>query len=146
MNNEMKVRFKAITQNESFARICVASFCSLINPNVDELADIKTAVSEAVTNSIVHAYPASSGDVEISVKLVNRSIYITVEDFGVGIDDINKARQPFYTSKPDSERSGIGFTVMEGFMDELNVQSIVNNGTKVFMCKTLDCLQEKLGG
>ncbi len=148
MNNEMKVTFKALNENESFARVCVASFCAVLNPNIDELSDIKTAVSEAVTNAIVHAYPDKNkvGDVEIGVKLQANTIYITVTDYGIGIQDVNQAMQPFYTSKPDCERSGIGFTVMEGFMDKLQVKSVVGRGTVVSMCKTLANVEEKIGG
>jgi len=145
--NEMKVRFRAIKENEGFARLCVAGFCAICNPTVDELGDIKTAVSEAVTNSIVHAYPDNIGDVEICVKIINNSdLYITVTDFGVGIDNVEQAKQPFYTSKPEMERSGMGFTVMEGFMDNLTVESTKNNGVKVTMAKKLGDYSIAVGG
>lgn len=147
INNEMKVRFTAIKENESFARLCVASFCAGLNPTVDELGDIKTAVSEAVTNSIVHAYPNSVGDVEINVRIDSYcNIYITVSDFGIGIENVEQAKQPFFTSKPDMERSGMGFTVMEGFMDSLAVESEKGIGTKVIMTKKLGDYSIAVGG
>ena len=146
INNEMKVKFKAIRENESFARMCVASFCAIANPTIEELGDIKTAISEAVTNSIVHAYPTTAGDVEIYVKITDSEIYITVTDFGIGIDNIEQAKQPFFTSKPDMERSGMGFTVMEGFMDSLAVESQNNNGVKVTMTKKLGDYSLAVGG
>ena len=148
MNNEMKLTFKALNINESFARVCVASFCSVLNPTLDELSDIKTAVSEAVTNCVVHAYPDKNkvGNVEIYAQIVNNSIYITVSDCGVGIADVDTARKPFYTSKPNSERSGIGFTVMEGFMDRVDVVSTIGQGTTVTMTKSLQGEQVKVGG
>ncbi len=138
-NNMVNLRFKAISQNESFARICVASFLASVNPTIDELGDIKTAVSEAVTNCVVHAYPNTiNGEIEMIVSIENDEVYISITDFGVGIDDINKARQPFYTTKASSERSGMGFTVMEGFMDRVNVSSEKGKGTKIEMYKVLD--------
>lgn len=147
LNNEMKVKFKAIKENEGFARLCVASFCAIYNPTVDELGDIKTAISEAVTNCIVHAYPFSKGDIEIVVKIFNNNeIYITVTDFGVGIENIEQAKQPFYTSKPEMERSGMGFTVMEGFMDNLTVKSEINKGTIITMTKKLGDYSIAVGG
>ncbi len=145
--NEMTLRFKAIKENESFARMCVASFCATINPTIEEIGDIKTAISEAVTNSIVHAYPESEqGDVVINIKLTKNEVYITVSDFGVGIEDVEKARQPFYTSKPNTERSGLGFTVMEGFMDKVMVLSQRNKGVVLTMYKKLGELDVAVGG
>lgn len=144
--NEMSVRFKALSENESFARICVAGFCASINPTIDEINDIKTAVSEAVTNCIVHAYPNSVGDVVIDVKLTEKDVYISITDFGIGIDDISKAKQPFYTSKPNDERSGMGFTVMEGFMDCLEVTSKPNKGVVVTMRKKVGECSVAIGG
>ena len=145
-NNEMRVRFLAIKENESFARLCVASFCASLNPTVEELGDIKTAISEAVTNSIVHAYPDKAGDVEIYVRIIGNVIYITVTDFGIGIDNVEQAKQPFYTSKPNMERSGMGFTVMEGFMDSLSVESNKNEGVKIIMTKRLGDYGLAVGG
>ncbi len=138
MINELNLKIKALPENEAFVRLTVASFCALTNPSVEELGDIKTAVSEAFTNCVVHAYPNQKGDVEINVKLAIDEIYITITDFGIGIEDVNKAKQPFYTSKPNSERSGMGFTVMEGFMDSLDVKSSPNNGVTVTMSKKKD--------
>jgi len=133
----MEVTFKAMSVNEGFARVCVASFCVQLNPTVDEITDIKTAVSEAVTNCVVHAYPtAVKGDVILRCELEDDVVTITVTDKGVGIRDVVKAREPFYTSKPSSERSGMGFTVMESFMDE--VQVVSNSfGTSVRMSKKI---------
>ena len=136
-SNFMEVTFKAMSVNEGFARVCVASFCVQLNPTVDEITDIKTAVSEAVTNCVVHAYPTSvKGDVILRCELEDDIVTITVTDKGVGIKDVVKAREPFYTSKPSSERSGMGFTVMESFMDD--VQVISNSfGTSVKMTKRI---------
>ena len=146
MTNEMRVRFTAIKENESFARTCVASFIANYNPTIEELGDIKTAVSEAVTNCIVHAYPLETGEVEIFTSIDNNNIYITVTDFGIGIDNIEQAKQPFFTSKPDMERSGMGFTVMEGFMDSLAVKSEKGKGVKVIMTKKLGDYSIAVGG
>ena len=137
-NNKFLVRFSAKSENEGFARICVSAFLTTLNPTVDELGDIKTAVSEAVTNSVVHAYPNNQyGDIEMFVGVNHNDVYIRIQDFGIGISDIDKAKQPFFTTKPSSERSGMGFTVMEGFMDELKVSSQIGFGTTVEMHKTI---------
>ena len=146
MNNEMKLIFDANTENESFARIVVASFISRLNPTIDVLTDIKTAVSEAVTNCIVHAYPMNPGKIELGVKICDCNVEITIQDNGIGIDNIEQARMPFYTSKPNSERSGIGFTVMEGFMDSVKVFSEKNKGTKVVMNKSIIGENVQVGG
>ena len=136
-SNFMEVTFKAISVNEGFARVCVASFCVQLNPSVDEITDIKTAVSEAVTNCVVHAYPTSvKGDVTLRCELENDVVTILVSDKGVGIKDVEKAREPFYTSKPSAERSGMGFTVMESFMDSVQVESN-SFGTSVKMSKRI---------
>lgn len=145
-SNEMTLRFRAIKENESFVRMSVASFVAILNPTMEEIGDIKTALSEAVTNSIVHAYPNSTGDVIVNVKLSDSEIYITVTDYGIGIKDINKAKQPFYTSKPNTERSGMGFTVMEGFMDTVEVVSSVGKGVIVSMSKKLNVVNMVVGG
>ena len=133
----MEVTFKALSVNEGFARVCVAAFCIQLNPSIDEITDIKTAVSEAVTNCVVHAYPTSvKGDVIMRCELEDDLVTITITDKGVGIKDVVKAREPFYTSKPSSERSGMGFTVMESFMDD--VQVVSNSfGTSVKMTKKI---------
>ena len=142
-NNEMTLKFKALSENESFARVCIASFLASVNPTIDELSDIKTAVSEAVTNCVVHAYPnVVGGEIEMNAKVVDNSVYISITDKGIGIEDINKAKQPFYTTKQTSERSGMGFTVMEGFVDKLVITSEKNKGTKIEMYKTLNKIGE----
>ncbi len=139
MNNIVEVKFSAKSENESFARIIVASFASKLDPTLDEIADIKTAVSEAVTNSIIHGYDEDENKfVHIRCEIDNKTIIITVEDFGNGIEDLNMAMQPLYTSKPELERSGMGFTVMESFMDNIDVTSIKGEGTKVIMKKKID--------
>ena len=145
-NNDLYVKFSALSQNEAFARVCVSAFLASFNPTVDELGDIKTAVSEAVTNCVVHAYPNdTNGEIEMFVTVSNNEVYIKIKDFGVGISDIARAKQPFFTTKPSNERSGMGFTVMEGFMDSLDVTSTLGHGTTVEMyksigvCKTVVC-------
>jgi len=136
--NYMKVEFLSKSSNESFARVVVAAFASQLDPTIEEISDIKTAVSEAVTNAIIHGYEYGEGIVVVEAKLEGNKIEITVEDFGKGIENIQKAMEPFYTSKPNLERSGMGFTVMETFMDELVVESEVNKGTKVIMTKVIN--------
>ncbi len=136
MNNSMEIKFKAIAGNEAFARNVVASFILPLNPSLNELEDIKTAVNEAVTNVIVHAYPNKSGYVTMKITTQNYKISISISDNGVGIEDIERALVPFYTSKPNEERSGMGFTVMESFMDELKVQSN-KEGVTVSMTKEI---------
>lgn len=136
-NNYMEVKFKAESVNESFARVCVASFCLPLNPTIDEINDIKTAVSEAVTNCVVHAYPKGVGDVVVRVEFDNNDIVISVSDEGVGIKDFQRAREPFYTTKPEEERSGMGFAVMESFMDDVQLQKNGEKGLKVVLRKTL---------
>lgn len=123
MKNVMEIKFKAIAENEAFARNVVASFILPLNPSLSELEDIKTAVNEAVTNVIVHAYPNKTGYVNMKIITNDNKINITITDNGVGIQDIEKALTPFYTSKPNQERSGMGFTVMESFMDKLEVKN-----------------------
>ncbi len=135
--NEMKLTIKALSINESFARSTVAAFCVPLNLNLDELTEIKTAVSEAVTNCVVHAYPNCEGDIKINVKLYENKIYISISDEGVGIENFEKAREPFFTTKPEEERSGMGFTVMESFMDKIDVKKNGRNGVTVVMEKFL---------
>ncbi|GAA0863424.1 anti-sigma F factor [Paraclostridium tenue] len=139
MNNIMEVKFSAKSENESFARVIVASFASKLDPTLDEIADIKTAVSEAVTNSIIHGYDEDESKfVNIRCEIEGKTITISVEDFGNGIEDLDMAMQPLYTSKPELERSGMGFTVMESFMDNIEVSSKKGEGTKVIMKKKID--------
>ena len=135
--NEMKLEFLSKSSNEAFARISVAAFASQLDPTIEEMADIKTAVSEAVTNSIVHGYENMSGIVKIICKIFANCIEIEISDTGKGIENVELARKPLYTSKPNLERSGMGFTIMESFMDEVSVDSVLGLGTKVTMKKTI---------
>ncbi len=140
--NQMKLTFKAISINEGFARVCVAAFCAQANPTVDEITDIKTAVSEAVTNCVVHAYPNGKGDITIIGNLTSDTLMLEVSDTGIGIDDIEKAKQPFYSTKLSSERSGMGFTVMESFMDSVDIIKNKTKGVTVVMSKKLKAQEE----
>ena len=138
--NEMKLEFISKSNNEAFARVVAAAFVSQLDPTLEELADVKTAVSEAVTNAIIHGYENKSGYVVMICRLYSDSVEIIVKDEGKGIEDIELARQPLYTSKPEMERSGMGFTVMESFMDRVDVVSEVGKGTTVTMYKTFKSL------
>ena len=134
--NQMEITFGALSINEGFARSCVAAFCVQANPSLDELTDIKTAVSEAVTNCVVHAYPKKRGDITIQVFLYdNHTVKINVIDYGIGIKNFEQAMEPFYTSKPQQERSGMGFTVMQSFMDSVVLSKGENGGLVVTMEK-----------
>ncbi len=135
--NVMELRLLSLSENEGFARSVVGAFATQLNPTLEEVADIKTAVSEAVTNCIVHAYPDRTGDIYIKAELSDSNITISIQDFGVGIADIEQARQPFFSTAGDESRSGMGFTVMETFMDEVKVISQVGRGTTVVMTKTI---------
>lgn len=135
--NEMKLTIKALSINEGFARSTVSAFCVGANLSLDELTEIKTAVSEAVTNCVVHAYPNKDGDIKICAKITEDKIYISVSDEGVGIDNLEKAKEPFYTTKPEEERSGMGFTVMESFMDKVELKRNKKNGVTVYMEKNI---------
>ena len=137
-DNYMSLQVEALSKNEAFARSVVAAFCVELNPTLDQINDIKTAVSEAVTNSIVHGYEGKGGKINITAYLENKTVHIEIEDNGIGISDIEKARQPFFTTKPEQERSGMGFTVMESFMDSLTVEETVGGGLTVKMSKNLD--------
>ena len=137
MENYMRLEIPAKSVNEAFARAVVAAFSVQLDLSVEELSDIKTAVSEAVTNSIVHGYANMKGKISLFCKVIEDTIEIVVEDFGVGIEDIHIAMQPLYTSKADGERSGMGFTVMQTFMDSVCVESVPNEGTKVTMTKRI---------
>jgi stage II sporulation protein AB (anti-sigma F factor) len=138
--NEMRLYFSAVSENEAFARTAVAAFITRLNPTVQELTEIKTAVSEAVTNSIIHGYEGRGRDrhVLLYCRVTGRQVYIEVTDEGVGIPDIKLAMEPMYTSKPEQERGGMGFTFMDAFMDELAVTSIPGGGATVAMTKTLE--------
>ncbi len=135
--NEMKLEFVSKSNNEAFARIAVAAFVSQLDPTIEELADIKTAVSEAVTNCIIHGYENSSGIIKIISKIFANTIEIEISDTGKGIENIELARKPLYTSKSNLERSGMGFTIMESFMDTMKVESIVGLGTKITLTKKI---------
>ncbi|HVI39489.1 MAG TPA: anti-sigma F factor [Anaerovoracaceae bacterium] len=138
--NRMKLEFLNRSENESFARVAVAAFAAPLDPTVEELTEIKTAVSEAVSNAIIHAYEEDE-DGLVTVECMvdaDRRVIVIVSDSGVGIEDIELAREPLYTSRPGDERSGMGFTVMESFMDKLDVESVPGEGTKVTMIKNLD--------
>ncbi|MDE5855134.1 MAG: anti-sigma F factor [Ruminococcus sp.] len=136
--NEIKFSMPSLSVNESAARAAVSSFIIQADPTVEELSDIRTAVSEAVTNCIVHGYRNTQGRIEITVRLMpNREIYIKVKDNGCGIPDIKQAMEPLFTTAPEEERSGLGFSVMESFMDRLSVTSKVGKGTTVTMRKRL---------
>lgn len=136
--NEMKLIFPSESRNESYARYAVTAFVAQLDPTTEELADIRTAVSEAVTNGILHGYRGTSGKVWVEVKLYeDRTVRITVRDKGCGIEDIEKARQPLFTGDPSGERGGMGFTIMESFSDKLTVRSKPGKGTTVIMTKRL---------
>ena len=134
-DNEMKLEFISKSSNEAFARIAVAAFASQLDPTIEELADIKTAVSEAVTNCIIHGYEDKMGIVKIECKLKDNWIEIQISDSGKGIEDIELAKKPLYTTKANLERSGMGFTIIESFMDEMKVESVPDIGTKITMKK-----------
>ena len=138
VKNEMKLEFSSKSANEAFARISVAAFASQLDPTIEEIADIKTSVSEAVTNSIIHAYHSKYGIVKLRARLIGEDeIEIEVSDTGEGIENVDEARAPLFTTKGNIERSGMGFTIMENFMDELKVESILGLGTKVTMSKKI---------
>lgn len=140
--NEMKIEFESKSQNESFARIVVAAFTAVLDPTLEEIADIKTAVSEAVTNCIIHGYEDMTGKIKIKCRIEDNNVMIEISDEGKGIGDINKAMEPLYTSKPELERSGMGFAFMEAFMDELEVISEEGKGTLVKMSKVIRSVKE----
>ncbi len=145
--NEMTLKIKAVSENESFARSAVAAFCLPLKPSVSDINDIKTAVSEAVTNSIVHAYSEKEGYVTIFARLnCDGAVHIEISDEGSGIENVEKALEPFYTTKPEQERSGMGFTIMQTFMDLLKVESGREKGTRVIMEKKISPASEKGAG
>ena len=137
MKNEMTLAFDSISENEDFARVTVAAFASQLNPTLEEVADIRTAVSEAVTNAIIHGYPEGIHTIVLRVRMENQQLEVWVIDEGVGIADISRAMEPLYTSRPDLERSGMGFMFMEAFMDEVKVESSPGMGTTVYMKKQI---------
>lgn len=136
VDNKMKLEFFSKSENEAFARVVVAAFISQLDPTIDELSDVKTAVSEAVTNCIIHGYNNNPEKIiRIDAEIVKNEVTIIIADEGKGIEDITKAMEPLYTSRPDLERSGMGFTVMETFMDDLKVESEMGRGTRVIIKK-----------
>ena len=137
MNNKMKLEIQSKSENESFARVVVSAFAAKLDPTIEEITDIKTAVSEAVTNSIIHGYNNEDQVIHITCEIDGNAVIIEVIDYGVGIEDVKKAMEPLYTSKPDMERSGMGFTVMESFMDEVEVKSLPGVETRVKMKKII---------
>lgn len=145
VKNFMELRIPSKSQNEAFARVATAAFASQLDPTIEELADIKTAVSEAVTNSIIHGYEDCEGIIIIKCRMDECGVEIEVKDEGKGIEDVEQARQPLYTSKPELERSGMGFTVMETFMDEVEVHSEKGKGTVVIMRKKFASLAKGQG-
>ena len=141
--NHMQVIFDAKSVNESLARMVVTAFMTAMNPTLEQISDVKTAVSEAVTNAIIHGYENKEDSVELCCDRDGQQLIVTVEDHGVGIVDIEQARNPFYTTKPELERSGMGFTFMEAFMDKVEVCSQLGVGTKVVMWKYIERNSEK---
>ena len=136
-NNEMTIMFDSRSCNEGFARVAVAAFCTQLNPTLEEVADIKTAVSEAITNSIIHGYDNQVKKIWIECRTENKTLFVTVRDEGRGIADVKKAMEPMFTTRPELDRSGMGFAFMEAFMDELYVESQKDVGTKVYMSKRI---------
>lgn len=136
-DNYMNLEILSKSSNESFARVAVSAFASSLDPTIEEIADIKTAVSEAVTNCIIHGYEGKEGIIKICAKIEGKKLTIEISDTGNGIENIDIAKEPLYTTKADLERSGMGFTIMESFMDELKVESILGLGTKVTMTKII---------
>ena len=137
MKNEMKLEFDAVSMNEGFARIAAAAFIAPLNPTLEEVSDVKTAVSEAVTNAIIHGYEGQNGKIWIRCRLEDDLLHMEIEDKGKGIEDVQQAMEPLFTTKPELDRSGMGFAFMEAFMDELEVESVPGEGTLVKMKKKL---------
>jgi stage II sporulation protein AB (anti-sigma F factor) len=138
VKNEMTLEFTAVSQNESFARVTIAAFVAQLDPTMDELTEIKTVISEAVTNAIIHGYEnKGNGKVTITAVIEDDTVNLMIHDDGVGIENIEEARQPLYTSKPELERSGMGFTIMENFMDHVNIETASCCGTTVYLTKHL---------
>lgn len=142
-DNEMKIEFLSKSNNEAFARISVAAFVAQLDPTLEEIADIKTAVSEAVTNAIIHGYEDKVGTVKLICKITDNEVFIEISDMGKGIENIEIAKQPLYTTKANLERSGMGFTIMESFMDDIEVESMLGVGTKVTMRRKIKSNTEK---
>ena len=137
MNNKFNLTFLSLSENEAFARSVISFFMLKLNPSISELGDVKTAVSEAVTNCIVHGYPGSCGEISLSCEIIGQDLHINISDKGVGINDLALALEPFYTTKPEEERSGMGFTIMRSFMDDFSIESVKGEGTHIYMKKTI---------
>lgn len=137
MRNRMKLELEARPENEGFARVAVAAFITSLNPTMEEISDVKTAVSEAVTNAVIHAYEEKGGTIVIRCDLEGELLHMEIEDFGKGIENVEQAMEPLFTTRPDLERSGMGFAFMEAFMDGLEVESVPGKGTVVIMEKKL---------
>lgn len=135
--NEMQLIFDSRSSNESFARVTVAAFMTSLNPTVEEVSDVKTAGSEAVTNAIIHGYESEVHNIYIRCRTEGKTLYLEIEDEGKGIEDVKQAMEPLFTTKPELERSGMGFSFMEAFMDKLEVESVPGKGTTVKMEKTI---------
>ena len=136
-SNEMTIIFDSRPENEGWARVTAAAFCTQLNPTLEEVADLKTAVSEAVTNCIIHGYQGEVHKIRMKCVRKERTIYLDIEDDGIGIENVEKAMEPLYTTRADQDRSGMGFTFMEAFMDEVKVTSQVGKGTCVHMSKKI---------
>lgn len=137
MKNEMKAEFLSISENESFARTIASAFILPLDPTVEEMSEIKTAISEAVTNAVIHGYGHNEGIITMTGRISDNTVVFTVSDKGQGIENIEKAREPLYSGAKDSERSGMGFTIMEAFMDKISVESTLTKGTTVVMTKLI---------
>ena len=137
MDNKITLKFLSLSQNESFARSVAGLFALDLNPSVADISDIKTAVSEAVTNCIVHAYPNDVGEITMECEIKDSCLHINIFDNGIGIENLEKAQEPFYTTKNEEERSGMGFTIMKSFMNSVRVDSQKGLGTKIYMVKNL---------
>ena len=135
--NEMQLIFDSRSSNESFARVTVAAFMTSLNPTVEEVSDVKTAVSEAVTNAVIHGYENEVHNIHIRCRTEGRTLYLEIEDKGKGIEDVKQAMEPLFTTRPELDRSGMGFSFMEAFMDRLEVLSAPGKGTTVKMEKTI---------
>lgn len=143
MSDYINAELSSRSENEGLARVIVSAFAARLDPTLEELDDVRTAVSEAVTNAIIHGYAGKEGSIDLRCRIEGQTLIITVEDHGVGIADLDQAMQPLYTSKPEEERSGMGFTMMQTFMDELTVDSVPHQGTKVVMRKSFRLLPEE---
>ncbi|RKD29466.1 anti-sigma F factor [Lacrimispora algidixylanolytica] len=133
----LKMEVEALSKNEEFARVAVAVFLARLNPTLEEVDDVKTAVSEAVTNAVIHGYQGKGGMIYLEVEVMDQEFTITIRDIGIGIPDIKQAMEPLYTTDPDGERTGMGFSFMEAFMDQVEVQSVPGEGTAVTMKKKI---------